>query len=94
MIVGVSVKFGDHIEVRLPKPSRHCDCFKLFSEIAKGKPHELGLNVNGKQQGFYTHTGKFLTREQAGKYAKRIKQRTDFDGGTPFYGPLCSEDLW
>jgi hypothetical protein len=94
MIIGVAVKFGDSIEIRLPRPNRHCDCFALFQKIAKDTPSNLGLNTNGKYQGFYTHTGRYLTREQAGKYARRVKQRTDYDGGVPYYGPLCSEDLW
>jgi len=97
MIVGVAIKIGDHIEIRLPKPNRHHDCFRYFHEITGVSAPSVGLNVNGKNQGFYTHTGRYLNRVQAGKYCQRIKQPTNFDtpGMPPFDGkPVCSEDLW
>ena len=97
MIIGVAVKFGEHIEVRLPAPNRHCDCFALMHEVTGKSVTELGLQVNGKNQGFYTHTGKYLDRFQTGKYCQRIKQPTNFDTPDlpPYDGkPVCSEDLW
>lgn len=86
MIVGVAITNGV-VTVKLPKPNRHCDCFKYLIE-------DMGLNpdsgFHGKGQGFYTHTGRYLDRDQAWKYAKRIKQETM---GEP-RGPMFSEDLW
>lgn len=91
MIVGVAVKFGDHIEIRLPKPNRHSDCFELFFKTIGKREIPEGMRVNGDQQGFYTHSGKFLNRKQAYKYAIRVKQpRVIIERP----GALVSEHLW
>lgn len=91
MIVGVAVKFGDNIEVRLPRPNRHCHCFWHFSKVTGLEAPPPGLKTGGTNQGFYTHTGKYLDRVQAWKYVKRIKQPLTENAGS---GPLFSEDLW
>ena len=89
MIIGVALR-NEEIIIMLPKPNRHCHCFwhlkKMGINAAKAK-----IGVKADDQGFYTHTGKYLTREQACKYAKRIKQKT-IDGPVKNY--LFSEDLW
>ena len=90
MIVGVAIRIGDHIEVRLPKPNRHCHCFEYFYKLTGKRAPELDLRTGGENQGFYTHTGKYLNRKQALKYVKRIKQEVI---GTP-HAYLFSEDLW
>jgi len=90
MIIGVCVKFGDFIEVRMPKPNRHCHCFWHFIECYGADGTPKGLSSAGKQQGFYTHTGRFLDREQAAKYVKRIKQPTV----EPVGKYLFSETVW
>ncbi len=90
MIVGVAVKFGECIEIRMPKPNRHCDCFELFFKTIGKKEIPEGMRVNGDQQGFYTHTGKFLNRVEAYRYAKRIGQPLIEDPRRA----LCSENLW
>lgn len=90
MIIGVAVKFGDHIEVRLPKPNRHHHCFQYFSEITGLKSPPDDLQTGGKNQGFYTHTGRYLDRKQALSYARRIKQPICAEA----HRYLFSEDIW
>ena len=90
MIVGVAIRIGDHIEVRLPKPNRHCHCFEYFFNMTGERATAHQLRTGGENQGFYTHTGKYLNRKQAIKYVKRIKQEVI---GTP-HAYLFSEDLW
>lgn len=90
MIVGVAVKFGDHIEVRLPAPNRHCHCFWYFAEVTGKTAGEIGLEANGEQQGFYTDKGVFLNRRKAFLHVRQIKQPTI--GEPKKY--LFSEDLW
>lgn len=90
MIIGVAVKFGDFIEVRLPAPNRHCHCFWHFAEVSGLETPPVGMKSGGENQGFYTHTGKYLNRKQALAYVKRIKQPVI---GKP-KSHLFSEDLW
>jgi hypothetical protein len=90
MIVGVAVKFGDFIEVRMPAPNRHCHCFWHFAEVTGLESLPTGLRTGGENQGFYTHTGRYLNREQALKYVRRIKQPLREE--TKRY--LFSENLW
>lgn len=97
MIVGVAIKIGDSIEVRLPKPNRHCHCFWHFSKVTGLKAPSLGLSTGGANQGFYTSTGKYLDRFQAMKHAKRCGQKLlpHPDGVNHKWShPLFSEDLW
>jgi hypothetical protein len=90
MILGVAIKIGDHIEIRLPKPNRHCHCFSYFEELT-GKPATAtGLRTGGENQGFYTDKGVYLNREQALKHAKRCGQIINNDA--KHY--LFSEDVW
>lgn len=89
MIVGVEIR-NDVFSIRLPKPNRHHHCFHYIRDLGiDGLRLKLGLK--SKDQGFYTHTGKYLDREQALKYVKRIKQPV-IDG--PLKAALFSEDLW
>lgn len=91
MIIGVAIR-NEFITIMLPKPNRHVDCFKyatsLGIDVVKSK-----IGIRGKDQGFYTHTGKYLDRFQALKYAKRIKQPTNY-GGIESKGALISEEVW
>lgn len=90
MIVGVAVKTpDDSLIIKLPKPNRHHNCFEFAEQIGiKFKGLRLGMPADC--QGFYTHTGKYLTREAAFKYVRKIKQPVI---GTP-KKYLFSEDLW
>lgn len=90
MIDGVVVKIGDHIEVRLPKPNRHCHCFAYFAKITGKFAPKTGLNTNGVNQGFYTDKGIYLDRRQAFNHAKRCGQIINKDA--KYF--LLSEDLW
>lgn len=90
MIVGVAI-WDDVITVKLPKPNRHCHCFWHLSEKLGLDPNSHKIGRPALNQGFYTHTGKVLNREQAVRYVKRIKQPT-IDG--PVKRALFSEDLW
>lgn len=96
MIVGVAVKFGDHIEVRLPAPKRHCHCFLHFSEVTGLKSPPQGLKTGGENQGFYTDKGVYLNRFQAMRHAKRCGQKLieHTDCRHRWSDPLFSEDLW
>ena len=89
MIVGVAIR-NKYLMIMLPKPNRHCTCFWHLADIGidAGKAK---VGFKGGDQGFYTHTGKYLNRQQALKYVKRIKQPT-IDG--PIKHSLFSEDLW
>ena len=86
MIIGVALR-DKHCMVMLPKPNRHSDCFEYLDKIGV-KDSSIGIKAN--DQGFYTHTGKYLNRAQAYRYAKRIKQPL-IDNPN---GALCSENLW
>lgn len=89
MIIGVAIK-NENITIMLPKPSRHVDCFR-HAESLGIDVMRAGIGIKAKDQGFYTHTGKYLNREQAYRYARRIKQPF-IDG--PVRHCICSEDLW
>ncbi len=100
-IEGVAVKFnhaGAVIEVRLPEPYRHCDCFK-YAEHELNLPIE-SVKTGGKSnyQGFYDTKGRFLSRKRAmrlvkktGQELKTIEAGSD-DVNTCDY--LFSEDVW
>jgi hypothetical protein len=88
MIIGVAIR-SDSLIVMLPKPNRHHNCFRYLHDIGVNAAQQK-IGVKAVDQGFYTHTGKYLTREQALKYVKRIKQPL-IDNPKKY---LFSEDLW
>lgn len=93
MIVGVAVKFGDHIEVRLPAPNRHCHCFWHFLKVTGldgvgSLPSDM--RTGGDNQGFYTDKGIYLTRRQAFRHVMQIKQPVRSKPNRL----LFSEDMW
>ncbi len=91
MIVGVAIRTSDEkVVIKLPKPNRHCHCLWYAGDELGIDLVKTGLGLAGKNQGFYTHTGKYLDRKEAYKYVKCIKQETV---GTPVRF-LFSEDLW
>ena len=90
MIIGVVVKVGDNIEVRLPKPNRHHHCFAHFAEVTGKNAPSTGLRTGGENQGFYTDKGKYLNRRQAFLHAKRCGQIINPEA----HKYLFSEDLW
>lgn len=90
MIAGVVVKIGDYMEIRLPKPNRHHDCFRHFEEITGITAPSTGLKTGGDNQGFYTDKGVYLNRKHALLHARRCGQLTNI------YAKhfLFSEDIW
>lgn len=96
MIVGVAIKIGDHIEIRMPRPNRHHDCFRHFYKVTGIMATSLGMKTGGTNQGFYTDKGVYLDREQAWKHVKRCGQELlpDRNEGTLPRCPLFSEDVW
>ena len=97
MIVGVAIKIGDYIQIRLPRPHRHADCFNYFCKTTGVRAPSLGLRTSGENQGFYTDTGAYLNRKHAMAYA--IKHGQEFrpdprDGEITKGNGLLSEDLW
>jgi hypothetical protein len=96
MIVGVAVKFGDYIEIRMPAPNRHCDCFSHFSEVTGLKAPPRDMKTGGDNQGFYTDKGIYLNRFQSMRHAKRCRQKLiqNKDCKHRWSDPLFSEDLW
>lgn len=97
MIVGVAIKIGDHIEIRLPRPNRHCDCFRHFQKATGIRATSLGLKTGGTNQGFYTDKGVYLDRVQAWRHVKRCGQELlpdQAEGAVLQRGPLFSEDVW
>lgn len=89
MIIGVAIR-NENIIIQLPKPNRHSNCFLYADSIGIDTVKE-GVGTAAKDQGFYTHTGKYLNREQAARYIKRIKQPGVV---YPTCGILFSENLW
>lgn len=89
MIIGVAIR-NDNTLITLLKPARHVDCFDLAKSMGIDFI-SFGIGKKADNQGFYTHTGKYLNRVQAAKYVKRTKQQTT-DGIYP--SALCSENLW
>jgi hypothetical protein len=88
MITGVAIR-NRTVLIKLPAPNRHVDCFEHCNKLGISYiKHEIGTKA--KDQGFYTHTGKYLDREQAYRYAKRMGQEL-LDNPN---GALCSENLW
>lgn len=82
MITGVAIRC-DNLLISLPKPNRHSDCY-IYAK-------SLGVDISIlKDQGFVTHTGKYLDRERSAKYLKRIKQNTLY----PIGNIVISEELW
>lgn len=96
MIVGVAVKIGDYIEIRMPAPHRHCHCFWHFCEVTGMERIPEGLKTGGTNQGFYTDKGVFLDRFQAMRHVKRCRQKLieHKDCRHRWSDPLFSEDLW
>jgi hypothetical protein len=88
MIVGVAIR-NDKMIIKLPMPNRHSNCFLYADSVGIDTVKEK-LGTAADDQGFYTHTDRYLSRKQAIKYIRRIKQTTI---GHPKY-VLCSEDLW
>lgn len=96
MIEGVAVRFkheGAVIEIRLPKPNRHCHCFE-YADTVLGLP--FGSHSGSENQGFYNSAGQYLNRIQAMAYAKRNKQEilVQQDGHVNTSKILFSEDVW
>jgi len=95
MIVGVAIKIGDYIEIRLPRPNRHCHCFEHFYKVTGVRAPKT--KTGGGNQGFYTHMGRYLNRFEAMKHAKRCGQKLVNRGDDvehKWSHPLFSEDVW
>ena len=90
MIIGVVVKVGEHIEIRLPNPNRHHDCFAYFTDVTGKFSQDTGLSAYGENQGFYTDKGIFLPRRKALAHARRCGQLINPEA-REF---LFSEDVW
>ena len=97
MIKGVAVRFkhkGAVIEVRLPKPARHCDCFQYADEVLS---LPLGSHSGSENQGFYDQLGRYMDRKQAMTHVKSIGQNLlpmPDDGRVNQSAALFSEDVW
>lgn len=96
MIEGVAVRFqheGAVIEVRLPKPARHCDCFKYAGEVLK---LPVGSHTGSENQGFYDSLGRYMDRKQAMTHVKMIghKLLPMSCGDINRSERLFSEDVW
>jgi len=89
MIVGVAIR-SEVVTIMLPKPNRHHHCFEYLRDRLGVSVNDTAIGRHALNQGFYTHTGRYLNREQALKYAKRLKQQLI---GSPKHC-LFSEDLW
>ena len=89
MIVGVAIR-NDFMVIMLPKPNRHHHCFE-YAKMVGIHATEVRLGLRGEDQGFYTDKGKYLNRQQAFHYVKRIKQPLRDEDAKAY---LFSEDLW
>ena len=96
-IEGVAVRFqheGGEVEVRLPKPNRHCDCFKYAADVL-GLP--LGSHTGSENQGFYDSIGRYHDRKDAMIQVKMTGQKMIPDWQTGKVNTsiaLFSEDVW
>lgn len=90
IIIGVAVKFNK-VMVCLPKPNRHCDCFRYAKEVLKLNRKTCVTGGAVSSQGFYTEEGMFLDRFEAFKVAEESKQIILYDEKK---GCLFSENLW
>lgn len=94
MIVGVAMR-NEHMVVMLPKPARHDDCFNyIHTKLGVDWDRSQEYGIKSQWQGFYTHTGKYLDREQAYRYALRVGQIKPRRTHVRRPRGLCSEDLW
>lgn len=85
-LVGVAVRTVEGRVFSLPKPARHCEVYQV---IARSIPD--WKQRRGDLDGFATHSGRFFTRDQALRSAKRSGQLAE----DPKHGTtLTSEDLW
>ncbi|MBA54315.1 MAG: hypothetical protein CMK89_07660 [Pseudomonadales bacterium] len=94
MIIGVAVQFKNGQEIRLPKPNRHADCFRVAEEQYHLKPTEC---VGSHGQGFFTDTGEYLNRKEAMTHVRNVGQELlpDWrDGDINQSEYLMSEDVW
>ena len=94
MIIGVAVKFKGGLEVRLPKPNRHSDCFELAISDHEISPTDC---VGSHGQGFYSCDGTYLTRKDAMSHVRATGQELlpDWrDGDINNSEYLTSEDVW
>jgi hypothetical protein len=75
---------------------RHSDCYKLIDDICKTfvSGVEIELDTNKEAQGFTTTHGRFVSREEAFKIAKKEKQIYHHAFDNDETGVLTSEDLW
>lgn len=64
----------------------HADCFYQAKNIG------LKLEKSSEAQGFYTNKGRYVTRADAAKIAKRAKQLDPNDKRKVTH--LLSEDIW
>lgn len=96
MIVGVAIRNAEVI-ISLPKPNRHCDCFRYAFEVLGIECPKLKIGAKREHQGFITDKGVYLDRLQAMRHAKRCGQKlikTDDEIKHKWSHPLFSEDLW
>lgn len=96
-IEGVAVRFeheGGVVEVRLPKPNRHCDCFKYAADVLC---LPIGSHSGSENQGFYDSLGRYLDRKQAMIQVRATGQKLIPDWQTEKVNSsaaLFSEDVW
>ena len=84
MINGVAIKHHDGRVFSLPRPFRHSHVIQVMARVCGIK-----IPITG-EQGFITANGRFLEREEAGKYAIRHEQIEKLSWAPELY----SEDLW
>ena len=84
MIIGVAIKRNDGRVFSLPKPFRHSHVIMMMVRICDFPKPIID------EQGFITHDGIFLERNEAGKYAIECGQIEKLSWPPDLY----SEDLW
>ena len=85
-ITHVAIKSNRGVIYLLPEPFRHCD---VMSTMQRDKEP-----IVDSVQGFFTSTGRFVTRSEAYRIAHAAGQIIFRDDVTPTPGTLYSEDLW
>ena len=96
MIVGVAVR-NENILITLPRPNRHCDCFRYCMEELGFRAPTKGIGSGKYNQGFITDEGLYLDRWEASKHVSECGQELLPDNAGQIKkptSPLISEDVW
>lgn len=106
MITHVAIRAADGTVYALPRPNRHVDLFRHFSQLRTKSKGGLFLTRDGQEQGFCADLDGFgemvaigrdelfLTRKQALAHVAACGQALTGSPGGVMHGELYSEGVW